>query len=114
MLSSKGIGDRAPDGRVRLTAAAKDTLARLISAVLDRAYTEATQGAASASGTVAGDTIALARRVLVEHVRDYPTDRTCLTCDFESEGHCLHWRQQIPAAHVEKGCAQHKTEGAPF
>lgn len=114
MLSSKGIGDRAPDGRVRLTASAKDTLSRLVSAVLDRAYSEATHGAASASGTVAGDTISLARRVIVEHLRAHPADTSCATCDYEAEGQCMHWRQKIPATHVEKGCGQHKTEGAPF
>lgn len=114
MLSSKGIGERNPDGHVRITREAKETLSKLVTAVLDLVYSRDVGTSTSSRGTAMGDLVALSRRVTIESILAYPVDRSCHTCDFERGGHCAQWNQPIPPGHIETGCGRHQAHGAPF
>lgn len=102
MIPTKGFLSRAPDGRLRMT---KEQLAGVVAA-----FNAAVANPVPDYNLRFRDFQAL----LASLHLDYPIDRSCYTCDFEREGHCLHWKDAIPAEAMEDGCDHHQGQGAPF
>lgn len=105
MTSTRGWLARRPDGLKRVTGAqkrlAKDTVREALLCLVPQ------------------DSIV---RSLVEEVAetaagaidDYPTDRSCHTCDLLYGARCLHWDAEVPTQALEAGCDAHATDGTPF
>lgn len=46
---------------------------------------------------------------------EYPTDRSCHTCDYENAGTCRNNdHAEIPPEFMDQGCPSWKDDGAPF
>ena len=102
-VSTRGWLDRAPDGRRRMTAKQKDLIVRAVHAALDPCQADG------------GETVKLARMIVVGALEDYPEDRSCRTCDFlNGTDYCMNWRADVPPDAIEKGCDRHQDDGVPF
>lgn len=104
MMSSKGFLTPGPDRRPRMTAKHKAAIGTALNALFDY-WVDRTDMPGMADAT---------RAVLADALETYPTDRSCLTCDFLSGVTCLHWKEVIPAEAIEAGCDEHAEDAAPF
>lgn len=105
MTSTKGFLDRRADGSLRITRDQATMLRRAMSEVYHRAQL---------AGAVPEDLLKLVVRVTGDCLSAVPADRSCATCDYERDGHCLQWRANIPPDAVDAGCEHHQTDSAPF
>lgn len=102
MLAAPGPGKPA-----RLTAGQKELVKHAVAHALQHAINQDDAFAQLFGGFVA-DTVARA-------LDEYPTDRSCHTCDFERSGHCANNdHAEIPVPFRNDGCDDWKDEGAPF
>lgn len=104
-FNPKGFLQWGPNG-MRLTNRQRLDLQRVLRSILD---------VAEQSKVEQPDLMRLTRRVTLQALDAYPVDRTCATCDFEEEGHCLRFGGgEIPDEFLEQGCNEHRADGPPF
>lgn len=96
---------RRPDGYRRITAGQAQRVLDAFAAIMDYALDKE---------QFPNDVAMLARRVSMEAIAAYDKDRSCATCDYHRDGHCILWGQDIPSGSVEEGCEKHQADGAPF
>ncbi len=102
MTSLKGLLEPSPSG-ARLT---KPQAGMICAVVAEALRTRSTESP---------DVRDLAQRVIMEAVAAWPTDRSCVTCGFESEGHhCERWDKSVPDHIVDVGCDEWEEHGVPF
>ena len=107
-MNPKGfLAKPGPKAPVRMTRGQKDDVLKAVAHALGHAMDK--------EDAVAGILGGPSMDVVKHAIDDYPTDRSCFTCDYEMGGCCLNNdRAEIPMPFREKGCDDWKDEGAPF
>jgi hypothetical protein len=98
-MNTKAFLDLAPDGRRRITKEQKDFLRRGVTHLLELA-------------NVSNEGLAAVLKTLD---LNWPTDRSCYTCDFfRKDLFCMYWKKKMPDDFPEKGCDKHQALDVPF
>ena len=113
MHSVKGfLSPAGPTRPHRLTESQRDAVVRAVTIAVERQ----TRQLPDQDGTprLHREALAFAQKFVIDALRNYPLDRSCLSCDFERDSYCLHWKQPIPTTSLDGGCDHHQVHGAPF
>ena len=52
--------------------------------------------------------------ILIGALAGYPDSTACACCDMFRGGHCLEYKQEIPADWLPRGCDRFADDGTPF
>ena len=114
MVTLKGyLASVGPGKPARLTQDQKDLVERAVRAVIS--FDSDSMSTTSPSDSFVRRIHDFAVEVVSQALDNYPTDRSCYTCDFENAGTCRNNdHAEIPLPFRAQGCDDWKDEGAPF
>lgn len=108
MMSCKGFLNPDKNRRPRMTAKHKAAIFKALSAARDHEVDAGTLNEVQRQGLI------YAELFISSAIADYPTDRSCHTCDHFHGTTCKHYAQEVPDDAAEAGCDHHREHGTPF
>ena len=108
MNSCKGFLKLDKNRRPRLTAKHKAAIFTALAAARDFTIDSGTINEVQRHGLI------FAELFVSSLFADYPTDRSCHTCDHFHGTTCKHYSQEVPEDAAESGCDHHREHGVCF
>lgn len=111
MISAKGfLARRGPGLPPRLT----DEQRKAVQEAVKAAFVHFRAVGNVQDASVDDRMLALAEKATLHVLTNYPTDRSCITCDYLHGVTCQEWKQEVPAEARETGCDKWFADGVPF